>query len=346
MNPATQKRVADDLEDSEDREVKRVKMDDSAIKNDPDFTLDPELDGMGRQKYKCLFDGESILASSYARHIGSKKHNHAKEKSNGSCPVRSPIPDAFQMHFAEHAGKRDGGAQSSSMYSGPVTPNAIENMQMSSPVNEDVMSWETTNFADTIVHPVSPEAMVTETTHVPSSPQLPVVMVTEAAEDLDFSSTLTETEDLNIDHWLDVGIGANLPLEGDIVDMTAASMSSDFMTPNVPILPPADEVSSSSEEGPFAGLPAYLLSIRPDVLEWLPFFIDEVPPQSSSPISFDFDFDFDSDVDINAASMSSDFMAINVPVLPPADEVSSSSEEGPPTSYSSIYFDFDFDDEI
>ncbi|KAG2129019.1 hypothetical protein DEU56DRAFT_903004 [Suillus clintonianus] len=344
MNPATQKRVADDLEDSEDREVKRVKMDDSAIKNDPDFTLDPELDGMGRQKYKCLFDGESILASSYARHIGSKKHNHAKEKSNGSCPVRSPIPDAFQMHFAEHAGQRDGGTQSSSIYSGPATPNAIENVQISSPVNEDVMSWETTNFADTIVHPVSPEAMVTETTHVPSSPQLPEVMVTEAAEDLDFSSTFTETEDLDLDHCLDMGIGADLPLEGDIVDITAASMSSDFATTNGPILPPADEVSLSSEEGPFAGLPAYLLNIRSDVLEWLPFFIDEVPPISSSPISFD--FDFDSDVDINAASMSSDFMATNVPVLLPADEVSSSSDEVPPTPYSSIYFDFDFDDEI
>ncbi|KAG2113698.1 hypothetical protein DEU56DRAFT_842224 [Suillus clintonianus] len=217
MNPATQKRVADDLEDSEDREVKRVKMDPSAIKNDPDFTLDPELDKKKRQKYKCLFDGESILPSSYARHIRSRKHNDAKEKSK-SCPVRSPIPDAFQEHFAEHAGQRDGGAQSSSMYSGPATPNTTENVQISS---------------------------------------------TETAEDFDLSSTFTETEDLNLDHFLDMGIGADLPLEGDIVDITAASMSSDFMTTGVPVLPPADEVSSSS---------------------------DDVPPASYSSIYFDFDF--------------------------------------------------------
>ncbi|KAG2130212.1 hypothetical protein DEU56DRAFT_815865 [Suillus clintonianus] len=196
MNPATRKRVADDLEDSEDSEVKRVKMDDSAIKNDPDFTLEPELDGMGLQKYKCLFDGESILPGFYARHIGSKKHNHAKEKSNGSCPVRSPIPDAFQMHFAEHAGQRDGGAQSSSMYSGPATPNTIENV-----VGDDLAA--------------APYGTI--------SP-----------------------------YWTKT-----------LILITAWTWGSDFMTTNVPVLPPADEVSSSS---------------------------DGVPPSSYSSIYFDFDF--------------------------------------------------------
>ncbi|KAG2145775.1 hypothetical protein DEU56DRAFT_787923 [Suillus clintonianus] len=274
MNPATRKRVADDLEDNEVREVKRVKMGSSAIWNDADFTPEPGFDKFGRQKFKHSFDREIILPGSYVGHIRSQKHKDAKEN-----PVRSPTwATANVVDPIVHP--------VSSLCQSPeaMVTETTQHLDLDSPF-KDVEDKE---FVAWLFAP-DPDEQSQETasspdpaTHGPSSPQLPEVMVTEAAEDLDLSSTFTETEDLNLDHSLDMGIGADLPLESDIIDITAASMSSDFMTTNVPILPPADEVSLSSEEGPFAGLPAYLLSIPRDVLEGLPFFITEVPPTSTS----------------------------------------------------------------